>query len=273
MEYQYYDFHAVDRPLTESEIGKLRAISTRATITAASFTNHYEWGDLKADPSKLLERYFDAFVYVANWSIHMFHLRLPHASLPHRQAALFLRGETVQARRAGKFIILEFENDVENDDPQDDGTGWMASLLPLRSDLLRGDLRCLYLGWLLCAQNEEFDEDELEPPVSPGLRELSAPLLSLIEFLQIDQDLVKAAALASAPMDAGPDRKELAKWIRSLPEKEKNDLLIAAASENAERWKADLWQRWRQQSGRPSPAPTLQRRSVGDLLRAALVET
>ena len=24
-------------------------------------------GDLKANPSKLLEKYFDAFVYVANW--------------------------------------------------------------------------------------------------------------------------------------------------------------------------------------------------------------
>ena len=37
----------------------------------------------------------------------------------------------------------------------DDGTSWMGSLVSLRSDLLRGDLRCLYLGWLLCAQNQE----------------------------------------------------------------------------------------------------------------------
>jgi len=47
--------------------------------------------------------------------------------------------------------------------------------MSLRSDLLRGDLRCLYFGRLLCAQNEEFGEDELEPTVPAGLVELSAP--------------------------------------------------------------------------------------------------
>ncbi len=63
--YQYYDFRALDRTLTKNEMATLRSISTRAAITATSFTNHYEWGDLKANPSKLLEKYFDAFVYVA----------------------------------------------------------------------------------------------------------------------------------------------------------------------------------------------------------------
>ncbi len=66
-EYQYYDFRAIDRPLTKKEMAALRSISTRAVITTTSFTNHYEWGDLKANSSKLLEKYFDAFVYVANW--------------------------------------------------------------------------------------------------------------------------------------------------------------------------------------------------------------
>ena len=49
-EYQYYEFLAVDRPLTGKEIEALRDISTRAIITPASFTNEYQWGDLKADP-------------------------------------------------------------------------------------------------------------------------------------------------------------------------------------------------------------------------------
>ena len=40
-EYQYYEFQAVDRPLDKA----LRAYSTRARITATSFTNHYDWGD------------------------------------------------------------------------------------------------------------------------------------------------------------------------------------------------------------------------------------
>jgi hypothetical protein len=61
-------------------------------------------------------------------------------------------------------VIVSFENSLEADD-WDDGTGWMGSLMSLRSELLRGDIRCLYLGWLLCAQNEEVAEDDLEPAV------------------------------------------------------------------------------------------------------------
>ena len=61
-EYQYYDFKAIDRALTKTEMAALRAVSTRAVITSTSFTNHYEWGDLKADPLKLLEKYFDTTV-------------------------------------------------------------------------------------------------------------------------------------------------------------------------------------------------------------------
>ena len=64
-EYQYYEFLAVDRPLTEGEMGELSGISTRADITPTSFINEYNWGDLKANPAKLLQRYFDVFVYVA----------------------------------------------------------------------------------------------------------------------------------------------------------------------------------------------------------------
>jgi hypothetical protein len=39
-------------------------------------------------------------------------------------------------------VIVSFESEVEPDDDWDDGTGWMGSLVSLRSDLLRGDLRC-----------------------------------------------------------------------------------------------------------------------------------
>ena len=49
-EFQYYEFQAIDRPLDREDQAALRALSTRARITAASFTNHYEWGDFKGDP-------------------------------------------------------------------------------------------------------------------------------------------------------------------------------------------------------------------------------
>jgi hypothetical protein len=138
-EYQYYDFRAIDRPLARNEIAALRAISTRAVITTTSFTNHYEWGDLKANPSKLLE-----------------------------------------------------------------------------------------------------------PPVPAGLGTLSGPLHALIEFLEIDKDLVEVAAQASQQPAAGLSHEDLSLWIRGLPDK--NELLVAAAVESDEVWRNNLTRRFRRQN-------------------------
>jgi len=269
-EYQYYDFRAIDRPLTKKEMAALRSISTRAAITTTSFTNHYEWGDLKANPSKLLEKYFDAFVYFANWGTHEFYIRLPQKSVDYKLLKAMIPGQTVRVRRTTRFVIVEFGCESEWDG-EDDGTGWMASLMPLRSDLLRGDLRCLYLGWLRSAQDGGLDEDEMEPPVPAGLQELSGSLDALIDFLEINEDLVEVAAQASKPLAAGPSREELSAWIRGLPEKDKNELLITAVVEQGERWRNDLMRRFRRTDlQQPSDVPfTNERRRVGNLLAAA----
>jgi hypothetical protein len=248
----------------------LRAISTRAAITTTSFTNHYEWGDLKANPLKLLEEYFDAFVYVANWGTRELCFRLPLELVDPKQFKAMQPGRPANARTSGKFIIVTFEGEVEVDD-EDDGAGWMGSLVSLRSDLLRGDLRCLYLRWLLCVQNEDCSGDALEPLVPPGLRELSAPLDALIEFLGIDEDLVQVAAATSVPLDAGPSRKELAAWIRSLPDNDKNDLLMTVVSDSGERCRSELLRRFRQQNALAGARGSAARRTAGNLLAAARV--
>ena len=271
-EYQYYDFRALDRPLTRNEMAALRSISTRAAITATSFTNHYEWGDLKANPSKLLEKHFDAFVYVANWGTHEFYIRLPQGSVDYKLLKAMVPGESLRVRKTATFVIVEFGFGSEWDG-EDDGTGWMASLMPLRSDLLRGDFRCLYLGWLRCAQDGGLDEDKLEPPVPAGLKELSGPLHALIEFLEIDVDLVEVAGQASKPLAAGPSRRELSAWIRSLPEKDKNELLITAALDQGARWRNDLVRRLRRTNLQQTSdvLAASERRKAGDLLAAAHV--
>jgi hypothetical protein len=50
-EYQYYEFRAIDRVLSDRQMQELRAISTRAAISRTSFSNCYTYGDLKANPS------------------------------------------------------------------------------------------------------------------------------------------------------------------------------------------------------------------------------
>ena len=57
-EYRYYEYQAIDRPLGEADMEALRTLSTRARITATSFTNHYKWGDFKGDPPHTREKWY-----------------------------------------------------------------------------------------------------------------------------------------------------------------------------------------------------------------------
>jgi hypothetical protein len=87
-EYQYYEFQAIDCPLTEKEMGELRSYSTRARITPTSFVNDYSWGSFNGDEDAWMEKYFEAFLYLANWGTHVFKLRLPSGLLDVKTAAL-----------------------------------------------------------------------------------------------------------------------------------------------------------------------------------------
>ena len=84
-EYQYYEFQAIDRPLTEREIRALRAFSTRARITPTSFVNSYDWGDFKGDPRKWMES-TSTRSSTSRWVRHAFHPRLWRCVLDSRTA-------------------------------------------------------------------------------------------------------------------------------------------------------------------------------------------
>jgi len=49
-EYQYFEFQAIDHPLTEEQMTELRRYSSRAAITPTSFEVEYNWGDFKGNP-------------------------------------------------------------------------------------------------------------------------------------------------------------------------------------------------------------------------------
>ena len=90
-EYQYYEFLAIDRPLTEAQIRAVGEFSSRAKITATSFINEYNWGSFRGNPDDFLKRFFDAMVYVANWGTHRFMFRVPAALLDRDRAQSLLR--------------------------------------------------------------------------------------------------------------------------------------------------------------------------------------
>jgi hypothetical protein len=180
-EYQYYEFLALDRPLTEKQRAELRSISTRAEITATRFVNEYEWGDLKGDPRTMMERYFDAFLYVANWGTRRLMFRLSSAVLDAATAAQYCDTDTASLTETGSHLILSFYADREPDDYWEEPGGQLAAMVQARSELAAGDLRLLYLAWLLALQSDEVDDEDTEPPVPAGLGNLSASLQAVAD--------------------------------------------------------------------------------------------
>ena len=159
-EYQYYEFLAIDRPLTAEEISALRALSSRAHITPVSFTNHYEWGDFKGNPDKLMEVFFDAHVYVANWRTAIFKVRVPIEAVPENVVEEMAVPDFLDFKATKTHWIITWSlNESENYDRfgMENGHGWMARLAPVREEILSGDMRCLYIGWLSAVTAEMID--------------------------------------------------------------------------------------------------------------------
>lgn len=244
-EYQYYEFQAIDKPLKKKDMHALRELSSRAQITPTSFVNSYNWGNFRGDPLKLMEKYFDVFLYVANWGTHWSMLRVPLRFINFDLIRKYCLGENVTAYRKGENLVFEFNSDTD-DYEWEEGEGWLSSLISLRSDIIHGDYRCLYLGWLYCAQAGDFEDDESEPPVPPNLDDLNAPLKSFVDFMRIDTDLVAVAAENSASKDRGTDQKGLRSWINNLPEKEKDDILLRLIKDHDPHLGTELMGRFQQ---------------------------
>lgn len=104
----------------------------------------------------------------------------------------------------------------------------------------------------------------MEPPVPQGLGALTAPQKVLVEFLRIDDDLLAAAATASAPL--ADDTKTMRRWATALPERMKDALLSRAIEEPDLMLGLELSRMFRSENKSSS---TQSRRRVGDLRASA----
>lgn len=233
-EYQYYEFKAIDRSLSVADRHALRDLSSRAKITATSFKNSYDWGDFRGDPAALMRRWFDLHLYLADWGTRRLMIRLPQR-LVRRQAfdRVLQPKDGVTLKAAGDNLILdivreEMEPEDYRDDESDD-SAWLSALAPLRADLLGGDLRVVYLLWLMALDVEAVDASEPEP--LPGLGPMTDALDAFVNFFQIDPLLAEAAAerpFAATKADPGTSRR----IVSTLPDREKTAWLIRLAGDD-----------------------------------------
>ena len=270
-EYQYYEFLAVDRPLTADEQDEVRQFSSSAKITATSFASEYHWGDFRGDPGHLMRHYYDAHLYLANWGTHRIMLRLPRTALDPKIARRYCVADQVSVSQADEYLIIDMTSEDESGEEDAGEEEPLSAIVGVRTELATGDLRPLYLAWLSAYGTwerdeyafEEDDEDEVEPPVPPGLQSLTAAQRALAGFLRLDQDLLEVAAQASPPLEAMRD-DSMAAGIAGLPEREKDRLLLMVAQDQGARVKLELL---RQVGGVPASASS--ERTVAELLDAA----
>ncbi|MGB3225628.1 MAG: hypothetical protein WBB23_22760 [Desulforhopalus sp.] len=199
-EYQYYNFRAIDNPLSPEQMEHLRNISSRAEITPVSFVNEYYWGDLHANPRDLMLDFFDIHVYLANWGSAVLMLRLPREALDKQTLEAFTVDSYFEVESVSDYWLLTWSLGESNDyDLFEEGEGdsWMTRLAPLREELLRGDLRSLYIGWLQAVTVVESMDEEQEPMALDSLGNLTAAQQALAEFLAVDPDLLAGAGIGS----------------------------------------------------------------------------
>ena len=270
-EYQYYEFLAIDRPLAAEEMAALRGLSTRAHITPVSFTNEYQWGSFRGNPDELMRRYFDSHVYVANGMTAVFMLRLPIETIP-REIVRTIAVDNVLDFAATRthWVITWSLDESENYDrfEMEDGRGWMARLSPIRDELLRGDMRSLYIGWLAAVSGEMVDADGLEPLPGEGIGNLTAAQQALAQFLEVDGDLLAGAGIDSPAQQADePSQQERDEWLSVLPHDEVLALLkqlLEGQGLKAERTLKSQFSAWRR-SLRGDSGQAFPRRSVEEL--------
>ena len=273
-EYQYYEFQAIDRPLTQEERAAICELSSRVkpTATTASFT--YSYGNFRGDPKQVLARYFDIMYYIANWGTQQLMFRFPTSLINREAIELYCIDDYISLSFAGDWAILDWEfSQEEGFNDWIEGEGILSELIGLRQEILQQDYRGLYLAWLKAIDLSEgyidIDKTQLEPPLPPGLNQLSASQKAFTEIFELDEHLLNVACASSGKLTTISEQT----WqqaISQLSASERQDFLLRLA-----KGEHNLSAKFKQKLSQliPTSAASNQpRRTIQELLEAAAEE-
>jgi hypothetical protein len=266
--YQYYEFQAIDRPLTAEEQKAVAQLSSRVEPHPRQAVFVYHWSGFPGNSREILAKYYDAMLYMANWGSRCLMFRFPVSALDLEEVQAYCQPLIVQDYLSlsieGEYAILNVEFNPEDSYDWIEGEGWLPAMLPLRDDILQGDYQTLYLAWLRMMEFEDLLDSVPEPPVPSGLEDLSPALRSFIDFFEIDEMLVQVAAEASSQRQA-QSQDWLRQAISQLSSEECNAFLLRLAQRETS-LSAKLNRRLRQVAPLPEPEVS-PRRTVGQLVQ------
>src|SRR3989454_2587363 len=241
-EYQRYEFMTIDRPLTREQLDAVDALSSHIEASSTHALIEYHWGDFKHDPIDVLHKYFDGFLYWANWGAPELAFRFPHGILPVDLIDGYDFEDFVTFTQHRDYDILDIHFG-EMEAPDEWTEYELGSLIAMRDELMEGDLRALYIVWLagqLMMEGYEEDEDEDEDedeeedweisvqPVPPGFGTLTAAQQALAELLRVPQELLVATARHSKKTVSSTD-DDVAAWVNLLPQNRRYEYLVQLA--------------------------------------------
>ncbi len=234
-EYQYYEFVAIDGPISDEGLRYARGCSSRAEVSRVRWKNTYHFGDFHGSVDTLL-KYYDAHFYIANWGTVRLGLAFPKGVITPEAILPFLRGgeryeDTLTIKEIGNRCIVWWERNEEGGCWETGGEGLTDELIGIREELLRGDYRALFLGWLADFDPDEWQDSKdgavMMPPIPAGLDQLTSALAALIKHFPVDRDALAAATRLS--QTSTPDRIPIATVLERLSVSEMRALLAQVA--------------------------------------------
>ena len=216
-EYQYVGFRAIEKPVSEKNLEYIHSQSSRAEITPWSFDNEYHFGDFRGNALEMLRRGYEIHLHYSSFGTHKLFIRLPQGLPDKKGAAAYFTEDTLKfiADKEGPGGTLCVEPYYETDDlgPIFDIENLLDRLVPLRTEILDGDLRPLFLAHLAICLDYEYDgEETTEAPVPAGLEKLTDAQEALAEFFGLEDALITAASKGTPPTAKFRKNRKIPAW-------------------------------------------------------------
>jgi hypothetical protein len=188
--------------------------------------------------------------------------------------------DRITFRTVNGFDVLDMDLSEEEGGGWIEGKGSLSSLIPLRTDILQGDYRSVYLAWLKAMSvgdgylphgRKSSASKPPVPAIPAGLKQLTPALKRFVEQFDVPACIVEAAAEHS-PELAETAAMDFRPLVARLP-REECDRFLCRFAQGDMTAGMELKKQLLALEPRP-PAALGPGRSIGELLkRAAAIET
>ncbi len=277
-EYQYVIFRAVDKPVSGKDLEFMHKQSTRAEVTPWSFENEYHFGSFRGDVLEMLRRGYDLHLHYANYGVRKICIRMPNGFTDVDAASSYLDGESIvfTKDKQGGGGILKIQPFYEPDNLNEvwDVDEFVERLIPLRAEILDGDLRPLYLAHLaVCCDANHDPDEETEGPIPAGMNELTDAQRAFAEFFGIDDNLILAVAQRSPSQLSRTSsqilKKQQVDWLFKQSVTAKDAWLLRLLDGAGAEVRREILDEFRKSLDIPSWPTTIANRTIAELHQEA----